>query len=248
VSDEVEVLEATPPRPLRGVGLPAYQSLADGLREEITSGRLRPGDRLPTEPQLSAQSGLSRSTVREALRLLTSQHLIVTTRGVNGGSFVAEPSADKLSETLESGLGMLIANGNLEGRHLLEVREMLELRGAELAAVNRTDAHLDELAGAMFDPDDELDRILLAIRMFHVTMCAASGNPLLQLISLPLYALVNERDLTLQAPAGYLMRVDAEHRAIAAAVAAGDAPGAAEATRRHLDHLRETFQHAPVRL
>jgi DNA-binding FadR family transcriptional regulator len=79
-------------------------------------------------------------------------------------------------------------------------------------------------------------------------MCAASGNTLLQLISLPLYALVNERDLTLQAPAGYLERVDAEHRAIVAAVAAGDASAAAEATRAHLDHLRDTFQHAPVRL
>jgi DNA-binding FadR family transcriptional regulator len=230
------------------VGLPAYQSLADGLREEITSGRLRPGDRLPTEPQLCAQSGLSRSTVREALRLLTSQHLIITTRGVNGGSFVAEPSAAKVAETLESGLGMLMANGNLEAHHLLEVRQLLEVPGAELAAANRTEAHLAGLAGAIFDPADDLDRILAAIRMFHVTLCAASGNPVLQLISLPLYALVNERDLTLQAPADYLHRVDLEHRAILDAIAAGDGPGAAEAARRHLGHLRDTFRHSEVRL
>ena len=72
--------------------VPAYQLLADSLRTQITSGRLRPGERLPTEPQLCVRSGVSRSTVREALRLLTSQHLIVTTRGVTGGSYVARPT------------------------------------------------------------------------------------------------------------------------------------------------------------
>ena len=75
------------------VRAPAYQTLADDLRAQIVAGRLRPGERLPTEPQLCARFGLSRSTVREALRLLASQHLIVTTRGVTGGSFVAQPSA-----------------------------------------------------------------------------------------------------------------------------------------------------------
>ena len=74
------------------VRAPAYRLLADDLRAQITSGRLVPGDRLPTEPQLCQRSGVSRSTVREALRLLASQHLIVTTRGVSGGSFVAHPS------------------------------------------------------------------------------------------------------------------------------------------------------------
>jgi GntR family transcriptional regulator, transcriptional repressor for pyruvate dehydrogenase complex len=233
---------------IRTTGQPAYQSLADGLRAQITSGRLRPGDRLPTEPQLCAQSGLSRSTVREALRLLTSQHLIVTTRGVTGGSFVAEPSPLKLAETLESGLGMLIANGNLQGAHLIEVRAMLEVPAAELAATLRTDAHLAELAAAQFDPADEVDHILQVIREFHTTMAAAAGNPLLLLICQALYASANERELTLEAPEGYLPRVDAEHREILAAVQAGDAPRAAAATRAHLEHLRATFEHSQLQL
>ncbi len=233
---------------IRTAGQPAYQSLADGLRTQITSGKLRPGDRLPTEPQLCAQSGLSRSTVREALRLLTSQHLIVTTRGVTGGSFVAEPSASKLAETLESGLGMLVANGNLKGAHLVEVRAMLEVPAAELAATRRTDAHLAELTAALFDPADDVDAILQAIRAFHTTMAAAAGNPLLLLICKPLYAPVNERELTLEAPEGHLQRVDAEHREILAAVQARDAPRAAAVTRAHLDHLRATFEHSQLRL
>ena len=231
----------------RTAGTPAYQTLADGLRAQITSGKLRPGDRLPTEPQLCAQSGLSRSTVREALRLLTSQNLIVTTRGVTGGSFVAEPSAKKLSEALENGLGMLVANGSLRGNHLFEVRTMLEVPAAELAAGRRTEVHLAELAEAMFDPADELDKVLPAIRKFHSTIAAATGNPLLLLISEPLYP-ANARQLTLQAPEGYLSRVDAEHREILEALRAADGPGAAAATRAHLEYLRDTFGDSPMQL
>src|SRR5205814_4948840 len=66
VPRDTDVLEAPATLGGRIAGTPAYQVLADGLRAQITSGKLRPGDRLPTEPQLCAQSGLSRSTVREA--------------------------------------------------------------------------------------------------------------------------------------------------------------------------------------
>ena len=247
VPRDTDVLEAPTVLGVRTAGTPAYQVLADGLRAQITSGKLRPGDRLPTEPQLCAQSGLSRSTVREALRLLTSQNLIVTTRGVTGGSFVAEPSPKKLAETLENGLGMLVANGNLQGKHLFEVRAMLEVPAAELAAARRTEAHLAELAEALFDPADELDKVLPAIRKFHTTIAAATGNPLLLLINEPLYP-ANVRQLTLQAPVGYLARLDAEHREILAALRASDGPRAAAATRAHLDHLRDTFGDSPVQL
>src|SRR5437660_10526240 len=93
---------------------PAYQQLADELREQITSGRLRPGERLPTEPELCARSGVSRSTVREALRLLTSQHLIVTTRGVTGGSYVARPTPATLADSLSSGVRMLLSSPTVQ--------------------------------------------------------------------------------------------------------------------------------------
>lgn len=242
-----DVLEAPVALGARTAGTPAYQVLADGLRAQITSGKLRPGDRLPTEPQLCAQSGLSRSTVREALRLLTSQNLIVTTRGVTGGSFVAEPSPKKLAETLENGLGMLVANGNVQGVHLFDVRAMLEVPAAELAAGLRTEAHLADLAAAMFDPTDELDKVLPAIREFHTTIAAATGNPLLLLISESLFP-SNDRQLILDAPAGYLPRVDAEHREILAALRDGDGPRAAAATRAHLDYLRDTFSDTPMQL
>src|SRR5438094_8326155 len=101
---------------------PAYQQLADELREQITSGRLRPGERLPPEPELCVRTGVSRSTVREALRLLASQHLIVTTRGVTGGSFVAHPDAGQLADGLATGISLLTATAGVGLADLLELR------------------------------------------------------------------------------------------------------------------------------
>lgn len=74
--------------------LPAYQQVANQLRELIMKGTLVVGERLPAEGEMALKFGVSRSTVREALRGLSSQSLVQTKRGVNGGTFVAEPSAE----------------------------------------------------------------------------------------------------------------------------------------------------------
>jgi GntR family transcriptional repressor for pyruvate dehydrogenase complex len=229
-----------------GVGqaerLPAYQQFAEKLRFQITSGVLRPGDRLPTEPQLSTQAGLSRSTVREALRLLASQHLIVTTRGVAGGSFVAHPSPAQLGETLTTGMRLLMTSGAIGVSELFEVHELIEAPAAALAAQRRSDEQLAALRAAFFDPDsDELDVLLAGSRAFHAALVAAAGNPLYELVTWPLHGVVNERALAEQAPEGFWRRVDTEHRAIERAVGERDSVAARAATLSHLGHLRTVF-------
>src|SRR5215212_1220523 len=112
--------------------------LADELRADITSGRLQPGERLPPEPELCIKTGVSRSTVREALRLLASQHLIVTTRGVTGGSYVAKPDAATLAASLSRGVNLLVTATPVGIRELMEVRDLLEVPAAGLAARRRT--------------------------------------------------------------------------------------------------------------
>jgi GntR family transcriptional regulator, transcriptional repressor for pyruvate dehydrogenase complex len=227
--------------------LPAYRQLADALRAQIVSGRLRPGDRLPTEPQLCASSGLSRSTVREALRLLASQHLITTTRGVTGGSFVARPTASALAETLSTGLQMLLSCGPLDGRQVFEVRELIEVPAAGLAAARAVPADVAALRAARFDPDrDGVDAMLAARRRFHTALAAASGNPLIQLIAEPLYAVVGEYALMRAAPGEFWCRVAEEHRAIVEAIASAEPGAARAAAAAHLYHLRTWYtDHAP---
>jgi len=217
---------------------PAYQVLADELREEITSGRLQPGSRLPPEPELCVRSGVSRSTVREALRLLASQHLIVTTRGVTGGSFVAHPDAEQLSEALSTGLTLLSNSAEVGMADLLELRRALEVPAAGLAAQRRTDANLIEMRGAMFDPDlDELETMLAAHAAFHSAIASATGNPLFELVTRPLYHVTYGEEIVENLPGDYWERIDADHRELLGCVKGGDAGAAMEVGRRHLDYI-----------
>src|ERR1700746_1031571 len=85
----------------------AYEQVADQLRELIMSGGLVPGQRLPNEAALATQFGVSRPTIREALRELSAMSLIQTTRGANGGSFVTVPSAAHISDFLSANFSLL---------------------------------------------------------------------------------------------------------------------------------------------
>jgi GntR family transcriptional repressor for pyruvate dehydrogenase complex len=220
---------------------PAYQLLADDLRTQITSGQLRPGERLPTEPELCARSGVSRSTVREALRLLASQHLIVTTRGVTGGSYVAQPSPAMLASSLAPGMSLLLATTTVGLDDLMEVREMLEVPAVGLAARRRTDADLTALAQALFDPADDVPAKVAAHRAFHEALAAATGNPFYELMVRPLYAVGNATEIGARATPEFWHSIDVEHRAILRALVARDMSAAQEAARLHLDSLRANW-------
>jgi GntR family transcriptional repressor for pyruvate dehydrogenase complex len=219
---------------------PAYQLLADELRNDITSGRLQPGERLPPEPELCVRTGVSRSTVREALRLLTSQHLIVTTRGVTGGSFVAHPDAEQLSDALSTGLTLLTNATEIGLADLLELRRALEIPAAALAAVRRTDEHLAEIRAALFDPDlDGFDVMMQAHAVFHAAVARATTNPLYELFTRPLYRVSYGEEVTGSLPEGYWVRIDADHRELLTCLTHRDAEAAALIAQRHLDYIAE---------
>ncbi|GIE94008.1 GntR family transcriptional regulator [Paractinoplanes rishiriensis] len=217
---------------------PAYQVLADELRADITSGRLRPGERLPPEPELCVKTGVSRSTVREALRLLASQHLIVTTRGVTGGSFVAHPDAAQLADGLSAGFTLLGNSASVGLDDFLELRRALEVPAAALAAARRNDEHLVEMSGALFDPAlDDLDTMLAAHTAFHTAMAKATGNPLFELVARPMYHASYGESITENLPVGYWVQIDADHRQLLDCIAVRDGEAASRAAARHLDYI-----------
>lgn len=222
---------------------PAYQQLAEELRTRILSGELKPGDRLPVEPELSAEFGVSRSTVREALRVLSSQNLVATTRGVSGGSFVVTPHRDQISDYLATTVGLLTGTEELSIRQLLEVRCLLEVPAAGLAAERRTEQHLTDLAATLLDPAEvSADELRQANDRFHTTLLAAAGNPLLEIVVRPVFWVINERFRREQAPTGAWESVEADHAEILERVRAGDAAGASAAARAHLDQLVPLYE------
>jgi GntR family transcriptional regulator, transcriptional repressor for pyruvate dehydrogenase complex len=224
------------------VPAPAYKILADDLRARITSGLLRPGDRLPTEPQLCQSCGVSRSTVREALRLLASQNLIVTTRGVAGGSFVAHPSPAQLSDTLATGLELMLASAVVTIGELLEIRRMLDVPAAGLAAQRRTDEHLRVLHKNLLDPETAVvDALIAANQSFHLALAEASGNRLFAVLTRPLYVLSN-RALGEAVDRQVWQHLDDDHRQILAAIEARDVAVAEAAAACHIDRMRRVVE------
>lgn len=179
--------------------------------------------------------------MREALRLLASQNLIVTTRGVAGGSFVVHPSPSQLCDTLTVGMRLLHANDAMSLEHLLEVHEMIEVPAARLAATRRREADLQALRAALFDPYVVNPSELLDRRPeFHVALARASGNPLMELIVPPLGSILHERELRARMfDRDFLVRLDADHREIFDAVERSDAKAAEDAARRHLAYVRQ---------
>lgn len=119
----------------------ASDVLAAHLRQKILSGEIEPGQQLPSERDLVAETSLSRASVREALRLLEVEGLIETRRGRNGGSTVRRPTGNELSRSL----AVFIRGARLRLNALLEAREAIEPAAAALAARYRTDLELEAI-------------------------------------------------------------------------------------------------------
>jgi GntR family transcriptional regulator, transcriptional repressor for pyruvate dehydrogenase complex len=219
--------------------VPAYQVLADALRARILTGELKPGAKLPIEPELSNQYGVSRSTVREALRVLASQNLITTTRGVSGGSFVAYPNPAQISGYLEASLRLLSQADNLSIGELAEARDMLEVPAAGLAAVRRSDGQLEELRGTLFEPaETSPDRAMELNKLFHAVLMRSTGSQLVEVLIRPVFEVIYDHVVDFDAPPNFWSDMDGDHDAIFAAVAAKDPESAQAATREHLRKLR----------
>lgn len=217
--------------------VPAYQMLADALRARILTRELKPGDRLPIEPDLAELYGVSRSTVREALRVLTSQGLVSTWRGVQGGSFVTCPEPIQISDYLHASLGLLAESTDVGVEALLEARDMLEVPAAGLAAQRRTPEQLERLRATLYEPAAETveQRVAMSQR-FHEVMLDAAANPIVEALVGPMFRVLYERLVTQVPVANWAMEGD--HRLIYAAIEAGDAEAARAEMQIHLHKLR----------
>jgi GntR family transcriptional regulator, transcriptional repressor for pyruvate dehydrogenase complex len=221
-----------------GTRHPAYRTLSESLRVEILDGTYRPGDRLPTEFELSARSGLGRSTVREAIRALESQHLVVTTRGVKGGTFVAEPDTHAAADSLGTQLDFLTAAHRLTIGDLIEARVAIELPATESAA-RRAGAAADALFEVI--PERRDANHLEHNWRFHATVLRLGGNPLFELLAAPILRVLEERFDRSRLPSEQWEQTDAAHRLIAGFIRDGDEVSAREAMRAHLASVRTTY-------
>ncbi len=157
------------------------------IREAIFSGRFRPGDRLPTEREMAQQFGVSRVTVRDALRALEAAGLIRVKVGGQGGPYVSEPDINLLSDSLGTHL-------QLRGttfRELAEARLALETTAARLAAERATEDDLLTLRVAAQAPPVPGAAAGTSLD-FHTALVASAHNGALLAMFMATRALIQE--------------------------------------------------------
>ena len=160
-------MQFTPVRPTR-----ASAEIISQIREAIFSGRYRPGDRLPTERDMAKRFGVSRVTVRDALRALEAAGLVEVRVGGHGGPYVAAPDVSKLTETLGTHV-------QLRGTTFLELSEArlaLELMAAELAATRVTEEELAQMRELVEGPTRPEPDTAGGLLDFHRLVVSAAHN------------------------------------------------------------------------
>jgi len=198
----------------------------------LAQEELRPGDRLPAEREMARLLGVSRPSLREAVRTLQARGRLVVKHGQ--GVFVAEPRA-------ETELRAALREGELSLAELFAMREVLEVPAARWAAERITAAEVDGLRRTLgqladaFDEDPQDFRRLAGLdARFHLGIANAAGNRFLQQTSHVLHdLLLSGMQTTLLLP-GRRERSRVEHEAILEALAAGEGGVAGRAARTHI--------------
>lgn len=207
----------------------------------IAAGRFAPGQALPREAELADMFAVSRLTMREAVRILSDRGVLDVRRG--RGTYVAPQEKWSDPATLIAVLASQTDQRTL-GIQLIEVRRMIEVGAAGLAAANRTAADIENLQRwltvyTQASQKSDIDTALAADIAFHDGILAASHNPLIPVMMSPLAsAVARSRRSTTEIPA-VRKRAAHHHQLIFAAIAAGDATGAKQAMRAHMSQTRD---------
>ncbi len=203
------------------------------IRQLIERGQLRPGDRLPAERDLATQIGVSRPTVRVGLHALAAMGVVRSRHG--SGTYIPEGPPTLDSESLS----LLAALHGFTREEMYEARRLLEVGAAGMAAQRATAEQLATLADEvtnLFAALDDPVKFLLHDIMFHRSVAAASGNPIIGALVEMVSALYYERrrETARQASDRDLKEAAELHRRIYQAIRARDPEAARNAMNEHL--------------
>jgi GntR family transcriptional repressor for pyruvate dehydrogenase complex len=225
-------------RPI-GRAAPLADQVFGALQSDIAEGRLKPGEKLPIEPQLAANFGVSRTVVREAVSRLRSDGLVTARQG--SGVFVASAPAQQAFR-----MPTEASSEQAAIREIYELRLGVEVEAAALAAARMVPDHLMRIKRALGEIEATKsgpDFGVQADTDFHRAIALATGNSKIAafqryLSVFLLQSITAARENTRQTLPGAVDEVMGEHQAIYAALEAGDAKAARAAMRAHLTNAQ----------
>jgi GntR family transcriptional repressor for pyruvate dehydrogenase complex len=216
------------------VAAPLIDAAIDSIRELIASRAWGPGDRLPSEADLSAQLGVSRSSTREAVRALVAARVLDVRRG--DGTFVTSLAPELLLEGIGVAVELMQEDAILQ---LIETRRVIEPQVTALAAVRASNRDLDDIGthlGGMRSAVDHED-LVRHDSDFHASVAHAAGNPTLAAILIGISSpTLRTRVWRGLIEADAQERTVAEHSTIFAALRARDPALAAAAALVHVSN------------
>jgi len=212
-----------------------YEEVARQI-ERLILKKLQPGDKLPSERELAEMLGVSRSSIRDAIRSLELMGLVEPRQGA--GTIVCEVSAESLVNPLSN----LLVRQRQQVSELLDFRKMLEPPLAARAATHASDEEVAEMEEILRRQDEKLRLGRLAIEEdseFHYCVAMASGNSVvLKVLDILMDLLRETRERSLQLD-GRPAKSLAGHRRILAAIKRHDGEAAKAAMRRHIEDIEE---------
>jgi GntR family transcriptional regulator, transcriptional repressor for pyruvate dehydrogenase complex len=221
-------------------------TVVEQIEEAIKEKRLEPGMRLPSEMELCKSFGVSRTAVREALRMLSARGLVTIEKG--RGMFVNALSAAAVSDPMRLYLSM-----NYEKVFVLDViraRQAIEPSIAAVAAMQRSSADIVKLqqdVDALRNASEDYAQLAGLDMTFHLDIARASQNPLMPLIIDPIHRLMPEIKSSVYATVEHARESALEwHSRITERIVAKDADGARDTMAEHLriaeEHARRMLQ------
>jgi len=209
--------------------------IVNQLKAAILSGRFRPGERLPTERELTQQFQVSRVVVREALRELAIKGLVNILQGPAGGAYVTDLSFDHLNNAF---LDLFLYN-KLSVSELIQTRILIESEIARLAATHVDARFGDRLKAALASEQSVASSQANFISnrlMVHHILAEMSANRLLQAIATSLFRLTADVILEVKPEQAIVHRTE-EHAKMVAAVLSRQPEAAAAAMQNHLERM-----------
>lgn len=213
-----------------------YEEVVNQVRELIKEGKLKAGDQLPSERELAETFKVSRTSVREALRALETQGLVVSRTGM--GNFVA----DLPIESLIAPLAKLLIEEKDALADIFEMRKLIEPHIASLAAERATKQDIGQMKKILDKQQEQVSRGETGVEAdaeFHFAIGRATQNHALEkLVSGLMDVLSHSREESLQTRDRRMASIDS-HRKIVAAIEAHDKTKAREAMFRHVEQVEE---------
>jgi GntR family transcriptional regulator, transcriptional repressor for pyruvate dehydrogenase complex len=217
------------------------EKIADLIQDKILLDHLEVGTSLPSEKDLSTEFQVSRSVIREALRILEVSGLVKIKKGPSGGIF----ASNGFHKPIMNSLNNLITLGDVTIDHLFEVRLLIEPHIAREAALNRKDEHIKKLKELIEDSSHHQNNPLHLKKNnleFHLLIAKTAGNPVLSVllesvIELLIKTTLDFLDLSLER---HFFRV---HKRIAEVIAKGNAADAERFMREDILDTKEKIQH-----